>query len=85
MGFPFAVTFEGGCDGALCADIVSKFEIGQWMVYEARTDKPVKKTELCVRGHVTLDDNRDAGGELGRFASGRRVLDTEKYTLTIIS
>ncbi|MCP9213385.1 NucA/NucB deoxyribonuclease domain-containing protein [Streptomyces sp. NEAU-Y11] len=81
--FPFAATHEGGRDGALCADILPKFENGQWQVYEARTDKPVKMTEQCVRGHVPLDDNRDAGGELGRFASGQRVLDTEKYTLTI--
>ncbi|MGW9175865.1 NucA/NucB deoxyribonuclease domain-containing protein [Streptomyces decoyicus] len=81
--FPFAKTYDGGTRGELCADILPRRENGKWFVYEARADKPVKGTEKCVRGHVPLPVNTAAGGELGRFAVTQRVLDTEKYTMTV--
>ncbi|GGU62718.1 NucA/NucB deoxyribonuclease domain-containing protein [Streptomyces daghestanicus] len=62
--FPFATSYEGGTNGASCADIVPLLENGQWMIYEARTDKPVTGTEPRVRGHVS---NGNAGLALGRY------------------
>ncbi|MFD8913445.1 hypothetical protein [Streptomyces sp. NPDC059575] len=79
--YPFASSYEGGTNGALCADIVPLLENGQWMIYEARTDKPVTGTEPCVRGHVDNTDNGGAGLALGRYVQRDRVLDTEKYNV----
>lgn len=79
--FPFARSYEGGTDGAFCADILPLFENGQWMIYEARADKPVTGYEPCVRGHVTNADNGNAGLALGRYVQRDRVLDTEKYNV----
>ncbi|MGW3660635.1 hypothetical protein ACWD6R_35525 [Streptomyces sp. NPDC005151] len=83
--FPFAGSFEGGTDGALCADIVPLFQNGQWMIYEARTDKPVTFNEPCIRGHVALEANQSAGGKYGAFVKNQRILDTEKYNVNIIA
>lgn len=82
--FPFAATYEGGTYGSLCADIAPILENGQWQIYQANPNKPITYTEKCVRGHVTLTDNTAAGGELGRFAQRERLLDLDRYTLTII-
>ncbi|MBQ0825278.1 hypothetical protein [Streptomyces tagetis] len=83
--FPFAGSFEGGTDGALCADILPLFQNGQWMLYEARTDKPVTFNEPCVRAHVALPANQSAGGKYGAFVKSQRVLDTEKYNVNVVA
>ncbi|GAB3003288.1 hypothetical protein GCM10023080_081290 [Streptomyces pseudoechinosporeus] len=83
--FPFAGSFEGGTDGAQCADILPLYENGQWMIYEARADKPVTYNEPCVRGHVALDANESAGGKYGSLVKNQRILDTEKYNVNIIA
>ncbi|MFM9371887.1 hypothetical protein [Streptomyces sp. Da 82-17] len=83
--FPFAGSFEGGTDGAQCADIVPLFENGQWRIYEARVDKPVTFTEPCVRAHVPEGANFSAGGKYGAFVKDQRVLDTEKYGVSVSS
>ncbi|MDW4901327.1 hypothetical protein RB625_23220 [Streptomyces californicus] len=83
--FPFAGSLEGGTNGALCADILPLYENGQWMIYEARTDKPVTYTEPCVRGHVALDANESAGGKYGAFVKSQRILDIEKYNVNIVA
>ncbi|MGD9486047.1 hypothetical protein WDH52_22845 [Streptomyces sp. TRM70308] len=83
--FPFAGSYEGGTDGAQCADILPQYENGQWMIYEARADKPVTYSEPCVRGHVALDANQSAGGKYGAFAKSERVLDTEKFNVHIVA
>ncbi|GCD35622.1 hypothetical protein OEIGOIKO_03368 [Streptomyces chrestomyceticus JCM 4735] len=83
--FPFAGSFEGGTDGALCADIVPLYENGQWKIYEARKDKPVTYKEPCVRGHVALGANKSAGGKYGSFVKQQRIIDTEKYNVSVIA
>ncbi|MGW0856963.1 NucA/NucB deoxyribonuclease domain-containing protein [Streptomyces sp. NPDC002690] len=83
--FPFAGTFEGGTDGALCADIMPLFENGQWVLYEARQDKPVTFTEPCIRAHVSLSANSSAGGVYGSLVKTARILDTEKFYVDVVS
>lgn len=83
--YPFAKTYEGGTIGGLCADIAPLFEDGQWQIYEANPNKPVKGTEKCVRGHVPLAENTGAGGELGRFTQAQRVLDLDTYSVTLVN
>ncbi|WP_425703233.1 hypothetical protein [Micromonospora sp. DT48] len=83
--FPFAGTYEGGTDGRLCADILPLYEDGQWVLYEARADKPVTFNEPCVRGHVDVDANSSAGGKYGAFVRNQRVLDTEKFDVHAVS
>lgn len=81
--FPFARTYEGGTNGALCADILPNKVDDQWFVSPADPTKPWTFTEPCVRGHVPLTDNKAAGGKLGSFPQTDRVLDAEKYNVTI--
>ncbi len=81
--FPFARSYEGGTNGGLCADVLPLYVDGEWEMFQARADKPVTFTEPCVRSHVDLDDNTNAGGELGRQATSQRVLDTEKYNVVV--
>ncbi|NGM11571.1 hypothetical protein ENC19_02160 [Verrucosispora sp. CWR15] len=83
--FPFAGTYEGGTDGRLCADILPLYENGQWVLDEARADKPVTFNEPCVRGHVDVDANSSAGGKYGAFVRNQRVLDTEKFDVHAVS
>ncbi|MER7468636.1 hypothetical protein [Streptomyces sp. NPDC097981] len=79
--YPFAGTFEGGRDGGSCAEILPKFEGGTWKIYYFLGRKPTGY-EPCVRGHVPLKQNTDAGGEYGRFVQDERVLDAEQFTLS---
>ncbi|WP_236246844.1 hypothetical protein [Streptomyces sp. CC210A] len=81
--FPFAGTYEGGTDGGLCAEIVPQYENGQWFVYQADDNRPVTGQEPCVRGHVPSGDNSAAGGKYGSFVQSQRVIDTEKFTVSI--
>lgn len=66
--FPFARSYEGGTNGGLRADILPLYVDGEWEMFQARADKPVTFTEPCVRSHVDLDDNTNAGG--GTRAAG---------------
>ncbi|MEU5646635.1 NucA/NucB deoxyribonuclease domain-containing protein [Streptomyces milbemycinicus] len=80
--YPFAGTFEGGTDGGLCAEILPKFEDGGWRIYYFEGRQPTGN-EPCVRGHVPLPKNESAGGKYGNFIQDERVLDTEKFTVSI--
>ncbi|MFD3730219.1 hypothetical protein [Streptomyces sp. NPDC058632] len=82
--FPFAGSFEGGTDGALCADIIPRYEDGEWWIYRARADKPITYEEPCVRAHVALDANESAGGKYGSLVRRARILDTEKYNVSVV-
>ncbi|MFD7101906.1 NucA/NucB deoxyribonuclease domain-containing protein [Streptomyces celluloflavus] len=83
--YPFASTYESGAStiNSNCADIVPLLEHGKWVIYEARKDKPVTGEEPCVRGHVTLDMNKKAGGALGNFVQSERILDSDRYKVSI--
>lgn len=81
--FPFARTYEGGTNGALCADILPKKVGDQWFVSPANPAKPWTFSEPCARGHVPQPENSAAGGKLGSFPNTDRVLDAEKYNVTI--
>jgi hypothetical protein len=83
--FPFAGSFEGGTDGAQCADLLPLYENGQWVLYQARADKPITYEEPCVRGHVSLGANESAGGKYGSLVKNERILDTEKYNVNIVA
>ncbi|MDT0547674.1 NucA/NucB deoxyribonuclease domain-containing protein [Streptomyces lonegramiae] len=80
--YPFAGTFEGGTDGGLCAEILPKFELGVWKIYYFAGRQPTGN-EPCVRGHVPLAENESAGGKYGNFVRAERVLDTEKFTVSL--
>ncbi|MFE2140278.1 hypothetical protein ACFXA3_00665 [Streptomyces sp. NPDC059456] len=77
--FPFAGSFQGGTNGAQCAEILPFKENGGWQVdvMEPRSNAP------CVRSHVPNGDNTGAGGEYGRAVQSERILDGEFYTVTV--
>jgi hypothetical protein len=84
--FPFAKTYESGAmlglTGADCAEIKPYIDdvTGTWVVQLVNN---VTFTERCTRGHVTLADNSDVGGDLGRFTQQERLLDFDPYWLTV--
>jgi hypothetical protein len=84
--FPFAKTWESGAmlgqTGADCAEIKPYIDdvTGTWYIQLVNN---VTYTERCVRGHVTLADNTDVGGDLGRFTQQERLLDLDPYWLTV--
>ncbi|WP_147312424.1 NucA/NucB deoxyribonuclease domain-containing protein [Thermomonospora umbrina] len=80
--YPFAHTYQGGTDGGRCAEIIPKFEDGEWWIYVIIGREPTGY-EPCVRGHVPLTQNKAAGGKYGNFVQNERVLDLEKFTVTI--
>ncbi|MEW1867852.1 hypothetical protein AB0420_06620 [Streptomyces caelestis] len=82
--FPFAGSLEGGTNGALCADIIPRYEDGAWWIYPARTDKPFTYEEPCVRAHVSGEANSSAGGKYGALVKSARILDIEKYNVSVI-
>ncbi|MBY8884159.1 hypothetical protein K7472_04770 [Streptomyces sp. PTM05] len=81
--YPFAATVQGGRNGGLCAEVVPLRENGVWKFYEADPKRPVTHDEPCVRAHVPLQVNSAAGGAVGAFPAASRVLEGEKYTVTI--
>jgi hypothetical protein len=81
--FPFAGTYEGGTDGGLCAEIVPQYEDGAWYIYQADDSRPVTGDEPCVRGHVPNTVNKAAGGKYGSFVQTQRLIDTEKFTVSV--
>ncbi|MDQ8704125.1 hypothetical protein RCO28_16760 [Streptomyces sp. LHD-70] len=57
--FPFASTYESGGSKTInskCADVIPKWENGDWIMYPESTNKPVRRDAPCVRSHVTRPD-----------------------------
>ncbi|GGU89840.1 hypothetical protein GCM10010182_00320 [Actinomadura cremea] len=79
--YPFAATYQGGSDGGQCAEIMPNLEDGQWVFY-VPNGVPTGN-EPCVRGHVSLPVNQAAGGKYGNFVQNERVLDTEKFKVSV--
>ncbi|MFB7618305.1 hypothetical protein [Kitasatospora sp. NPDC056181] len=81
--YPFAGTYQGGHTG--CADIVPQLENGQWKFYTVQGRPDVTRYEPCVRSHVPLTENSAAGGKYGSFVQTDRVLDSEKFVVSVTS
>ncbi|WP_335941462.1 hypothetical protein [Streptomyces sp. PTD5-9] len=79
--FPFAGTYEGGTEGALCADVIPVLQNGKWLITQARANKPLTGQEPCVRANMSAEANGSAGGKLGSFFKDYRILDAEKFDL----
>lgn len=81
--FPFASTYQGGTDGAQCAEIVPLLENGKWEIYEADPARPVKYTEPCVRAHVTLPMNRLAGTAYTNLIQSQRLVEKDPFRMSV--
>jgi hypothetical protein len=81
--YPFAATYQGGTNGGLCADVYPLLVNGTWEIFQDPNAPAVTFDEPCLRGHVNVDQNKAAGGQVGRLATGQRVIDGEKYTLVV--
>ncbi|MCX4688603.1 hypothetical protein OG401_30630 [Kitasatospora purpeofusca] len=81
--YPFAGTSQGGHTG--CADIVPQLENGQWKLYAVKGRPDVTLHEPCVRGRVPLTQNQAAGGKYGSFVQTDRIMDAEKFVVSITS
>ncbi|MGC5566179.1 NucA/NucB deoxyribonuclease domain-containing protein [Streptomyces sp. FR-108] len=77
--YPFAGTYQGGTNGALCAEIVPLYQAGTWNFYTYDSTRPVTLEEPCVRSHVPLKQNTDAGAKYSGFISSQHVIDGEKF------
>lgn len=82
--YPFAGTYQGGKDGAQCVDITPRAIGGVWDVTGVTVDRGSPPNAPCVRAHVDNDDNKAAGGELGRAVQSDRILNGEWYQVIIV-
>ncbi|NBE54652.1 NucA/NucB deoxyribonuclease domain-containing protein [Streptomyces boluensis] len=82
--FPFAATKESGGQAGLrgkdCAEIRPSFEKGKWVIYRVNNVTPQSR---CTIGHVPNSPNGSVGGSLSRFHQNNRVLDGEKYWISV--
>ncbi|MEU9281456.1 hypothetical protein AB0D87_42120 [Streptomyces sp. NPDC048342] len=81
--YPFAASYQGGTNGALCADVVPLLQNGVWQFYQDPNAPAVTHNEPCVRGHVPLTQNSAAGGKVGSNSQTERIIDLEKYEVVI--
>ncbi|WP_327398718.1 hypothetical protein OG194_00205 [Streptomyces sp. NBC_01288] len=82
--YPFASTYQGGTNGALCADVIPQLESdGIWHIYQDLNAPAVTFNEPCARGHVPLTQNSAAGGKVGNNNQNERIIDLEKYLVVI--
>ncbi|MFD5511482.1 DNA/RNA non-specific endonuclease [Streptomyces sp. NPDC127051] len=78
--FPFAVTREGGTDGAQCAELLPRHSTaGGWVVdvLDGGTGSP------CTRAHVSLADKQAAEGQLSEGFANQRVVEDDQFNLDV--
>ncbi|AXE27822.1 hypothetical protein C0216_28335 [Streptomyces globosus] len=78
--FPFAVTREGGVDGAQCAETLPRHSTrGGWVVdvLDGGAGSP------CMRAHVPVADRQVADGQLSEGFANQRVVDGDQFKLEI--
>ncbi|MFG2989198.1 hypothetical protein ACGFZK_07855 [Streptomyces sp. NPDC048257] len=78
--FPFAVTREGGTDGAQCAEILPRHSTrGGWVVdvLDGGTSSP------CARAHVPLADKQAAEAQLAEGFANQRVVEDDQFKVEI--
>ncbi|WP_327286403.1 MULTISPECIES: DNA/RNA non-specific endonuclease [unclassified Streptomyces] len=78
--FPFAVTREGGTDGAQCAEILPRHSTrGGWVtdVLDGGTSSP------CARAHVPLADKQAAEAQLAEGFENQRVVEDDQFKVEI--
>jgi hypothetical protein len=83
--YPFAKSKEGSKPADQCAEIVpDQLADGTWEVHDFTfAGHPTNFSEPCVRSHVPLSENTDAGGEFGRLVQSDRILDDDAFTVTV--
>jgi hypothetical protein len=86
--FAFASSYESGnllgLRGSDCAEIRPYLDAatGTWVVEKI---KPMTYTERCLRGHVSLSENKSVGGVYSAFIqSDSRVLDYDAYWIEVL-
>ncbi|MDQ8705448.1 hypothetical protein RCO28_23550 [Streptomyces sp. LHD-70] len=82
--FPFAATRQSGGESGLkgkdCAEIRPENKNGKWVIHYVRNVTPSSR---CTIGHVPSTYNVSVGGTLSRFYQDRRVIDGEKYWISV--
>jgi hypothetical protein len=68
-----------GLTGAACAEDVPFQANGQWVVQFFKRSG----TERCLRGHVPSDQNSAVGSALGVLTRADRVLNAERYYVSV--
>lgn len=77
--FPFAVTSEGGTDGAECAEVVPNYVSGGWRTYQVAGGA----ASPCVRAHVPSADLKAAEQQVLAEYASQRVLEGDKFQVEI--
>ncbi|MGW0737330.1 NucA/NucB deoxyribonuclease domain-containing protein [Streptomyces sp. NPDC002851] len=82
--FPFAATKESGgrvgLRGKDCAEIRPEKKNGKWLIHYVNNVTPSSR---CTIGHVPNKPNGSVGGSLSLFHRNQRVLDGEKYWISV--
>ncbi|MFD7079304.1 DNA/RNA non-specific endonuclease [Streptomyces sp. NPDC059918] len=78
--FPFAVTREGGVDGAQCAEILPRSSTGGGWVTDVVHGGPGSP---CARAHVPLGDKQAGDARLAEAFDGQRVVEGDQFKVEI--
>ncbi|WP_249375563.1 hypothetical protein [Streptomyces sp. I05A-00742] len=82
--YPFARSWQGGNPGTQCVDITPRQIGGVWDIAGVTVDRGTPPDAPCVRAHVDLKDNEEAGGEFGRAVKSDRIIDSEAFIVVIV-
>jgi hypothetical protein len=84
--FPFAATYQSRGNGEIyngdrCQQLTSEQQPnGDWDLFPIGT---WDANAPCLRATTPLDQNRNVGGDLGRFAVSSRLLDGDSYYVNV--
>lgn len=81
--FPFGEAKEGGAAGAKCVNVIPNLGNGEWDTYILNDGHLLDRTSPCVQAHVTPAEKQLAATQLAAGFKDQRVIDADKFELTI--
>ncbi|MER6789380.1 DNA/RNA non-specific endonuclease [Streptomyces sp. NPDC000658] len=81
--FPFGEAKEGGVSGARCVQVIPNLGNGEWDTYVLNDAHELDPTAPCVQAHVTPEDKQFAAARLAEGFADQRVIDADKFELTV--
>ncbi|MER5378042.1 DNA/RNA non-specific endonuclease [Streptomyces sp. NPDC002553] len=81
--FPFGEAKEGGAAGDRCVEVIPNLGNGEWDTYIFNDSRDMDPASPCVQAHVTPAEKQFAEAQLADGFKNQRVLDADKFELTI--
>ncbi|MEU5090105.1 DNA/RNA non-specific endonuclease [Streptomyces sp. NPDC021356] len=81
--FPFGEAKEGGAAGDRCVEVIPNLGNGEWDTYVLNDGHVLDPASPCVQSHVTPADKQFAETQLADGFTAQRVIDADKFELTV--